>query len=100
MRHMTSRLGLTLVLIGCQSDHSAPRPSDPAAQEVPVAQCDWRSALAMTDVPPTSPPCAIEFREALRLEGDLDGVIPSDPITVLADGSFLTATYGQGRLAR
>ena len=104
MKRAASLLALISFVVGCQADGGAPVVADASTESVSealhVEECDWRSPRQANNTPEADPPCAIEFREVARLEGDLDGVIPRSPITVLADGTFMTATYQQGRLAR
>lgn len=80
---------------GCHPDE--PASSAPSDDALSAAECDWRRAPEPGDA--DEPPCDIEFREVVRLEGDLDGVIPQYPVTVLRDGRYVTATYSRGRLA-
>ena len=88
--------GLVLsVAAGCQPDGGespAPADSAPTAEE-----CDWRREPDPADR--DEPVCDLEFREVVRLEGDIDGVIPVYVIMALTDGRYVTATYSLGKLA-
>ena len=84
-----------LAATGCHRDgETSSALSDDA---VPGKECEWRSAPQPRDA--REPLCEVEFREVVRLEGDFDGVIPLDPVAVLMDGRYLTATYAYGQLA-
>lgn len=80
---------------GCHRDEATS--SAPSRSAFSGEECEWRSAPQLRDV--DEPLCDIEFREVVRLEGDLGGVIPIFPVTVLMDGRYLTATYSHGQLA-
>ena len=80
---------------GCHRDEGTS--SAPSGNAVAGKECEWRSAPQSWDA--DGPICDIEFREVVRLEGDIDGVIPHYPVTVLMDGRYLTATYSHGQLA-
>ncbi len=82
-------------VIGCQLDEG--RSSPPSGDALAAAECDWRRAPEPGDA--GEPVCDIEFREVVRLEGDIDGVIPAYVVTALMDGRYVTATYSLGKLA-
>jgi len=56
-------------------------------------------SAATPDGEDRGPACDVEFHEVVRLEGELDGVAPHEPIAVLRDGRYLTATYSPGEMA-
>ena len=60
-------------------------------------ECEWRSAPVPEDM--HAPLCDLGFREVTRLGGDMDGVIPVDPVMVLRDGRYATSTYSRGEIA-
>ena len=97
-RLMNWLVAVALVLsfaAGChldEEDSSAPLGDAPAATE-----CDWRRAPEPGHA--DEPVCDVEFREVVRLEGDMDGVIPVHVVTALTGGRYLTATYSLGKLA-
>ena len=81
---------------GCHRDEQAS--SVPTGNFDSAEECQWRTAPEPEDS--QRPLCDVEFREVVRLEGSLDGVIPETPVAVLRDGRFLTATYSRGDLLR
>ena len=92
--------GITVLAVcaapGCQRDEGTS--SAPFGSSVPGDECEWRTVPEPRNA--DEPLCDIEFREAVRLVGDLDGVIPQyPPVTVLRDGRYLTGTYTRGQLA-
>ena len=80
-------VGLVLaVATGCHPDEGAS--SAPVGDALATAECDWQRTPEPSDA--DEPPCDIEFREVVRLEGDLDGVIPTYVVMALSDGRYLT----------
>ena len=95
---MTRRAITALALLaapGCHRDEQAS--SVPTGNFDSAEECQWRTAPEPEDS--QRPLCDVEFREVVRLEGSLDGVIPETPVAVLRDGRFLTATYSRGETA-
>lgn len=82
-------------LAGCHPDEQASSPA--SADALAGEDCEWLSAPMPEDA--DAPICDLSFREIVRLEGDVDGVIPQYPILVLRDGGYVTGTYSRGKLA-
>ncbi len=91
-------VAVALVLSGAAGCHLDEEDSSaPLGDALAAKECDWRRAPEPGDA--DEPLCHLEFREVVRLEGDIDGVIPAYVITALMDGRYITATYSLGRLA-
>ncbi len=93
MKWKTGLACIALVWGGCgrPSDSVGSRTDDSRAAECPYAATS----------PPTADetPSTIEFREVVRLAGDLDGTAPRDPVSALEDGRYLSATWSPGEIA-
>lgn len=91
-------VAVALVLSGAAGCHLDEEDSSaPLGDALAAKECDWRRAPEPADS--DEPVCHLEFREVVRLEGDIDGVIPAYVITALSDGRYLTATYSLGKMA-
>lgn len=84
-----------MVGTGCRPDEE--ESPEFASGDPSAGECEWETAPASDDV--LAPLCNVEFREIVRLQGDVDGVAPHEPIRPLKDGRFLTATYSPGEVA-
>lgn len=82
---------------GGGSDEGTPGSRVGAGETDETVECDWRSE-ASSDVA-REPPCDLEFVEVVRLEGEIDGVSPREPVRVLRDGTYVTGTYFPGEVA-
>lgn len=85
-----------LVGTACLPDGEQSRESNVA--DIPAVACQWASTAPRVGEDRIAA-CDLEFREVLRLEGQLDGVAPHEPIAVLGDGRYVTGTYSPGKMA-